>query len=113
MVFISMAYITMKEYWGSETIGSFFSKTEFRTQYYVQLFPEGSKSKNYIVPADLIVNEDSIFIEGVHWPNGGYTSFDRFGDMNAQDFYIHGHITIPDDEDREWTIVLTKKKARK
>lgn len=110
---LSVVYVTMKEYWGTDTIYSFFSKNEFETRYYVHLFPEGSKSKNYLVPADLYVYDDNIIIKKVYWPNGGYTTFDRFGDMNQQDFYLEGHTSIEDDEGREWTIVLTKNKVKK
>lgn len=101
------------EYFGNDTIYSVFSRNEFHTQYYVQLFPEESKSKNYLVPADLIVNGESIWIEKVYWPNGGYTTFDRFGDMDGEEFYLNKHINIQDDEDRYWTIILTDIKVQR
>jgi len=84
---LSVMYVTMKDYWGSDTIGSFFSKYTFDTQYYVQLFPKNSKSKNYLVPAELHIDEDRIYIYKVTWPDGGYSTFDTFGDMDPQEFF--------------------------
>lgn len=109
---LSVSYVTMKEYWGNDTIGSFFSRNEFQTQYYVHLFPEGSDSKNYLVTADLHVYDDNIAISKVYWSSGGYTTFDDYGSMDSQDLYLEGHINIPDDEGIYWTIVLTDNKVK-
>lgn len=110
---LSVAYITMKEYWGTDTIYSFFSKNEFETRYYVHLFPEGSKSKNYLVPADLIVKGNEIGIKRVYWPNGGYTDFGNYDNYDCEEFYMEGHVTLKDNQGREWEVVLTKAKVKK
>ena len=110
---LSAAYVTMKEYWGTDTIYSFFSKNEFETRYYVHLFPEGSKSKNYLVPADLIVKGNEIGIKRVYWPNGGYTDFGNYDNYDCEEFYMEGHVTLKDNQGREWEVVLTKAKVKK
>lgn len=110
---LAVSYITMKRYWGTNTIGSFFSREEFETQYYVQLFPEGSESKNYLVPADLIVKGNEIGIKRVYWPNGGYTDFGNYDNYDCEEFYMEGHVTLKDNQGREWEVVLTKAKVKK
>lgn len=110
---LSVVYVTMKEYWGTDTIYSFFSKNEFETRYYVHLFPEGSKSKNYLVPADLIVKGNEISIKRVYWPNGGYTDFGNYDNYDCEEFYMEGHVTLKDNQGREWEVVLTKAKVKK
>lgn len=107
---LAVSYITMKRYWGTNTIGSFFSREEFETQYYVQLFPEGSESKNYLVPADLWFRDGGLVLIKVYWPDGGFTTFYNNGDADAEEFYEFGQDTMFDDEGREWLIVLTDKK---
>lgn len=96
---------------GDESIGSFFEKPEYRTKYYVNLFPEASKSKNYRLAAEIHVYEESdedyegnshaykvISIEKVYFNNGGFLYFDdclvEFGektyciDQNGKGWYI-------------------------
>ncbi|HBY21672.1 MAG TPA: hypothetical protein DEG71_11850 [Clostridiales bacterium] len=110
-VFATLSVYTY--YWGSNTIGSVFSRNEYDTKYYVQLFPEGSESKNYLVPADLHVDQYGIAIDKVYWPNGGYTTFGNYDSNDTQEFYDNKRVTLKDDEDREWIIILTDKKVTK
>lgn len=100
-------------YYGSDTIGSVFRKYEFQTQYYVHLFPEGSKSKNYLVPADLHIKGETIALEKVYWPNGGHTDFGNYDNYDCEEFYMEGHVTLKDNQGREWEVVLTKVKVKK
>ena len=109
---LSISYITMKEYWGTNTIGSFFSKDNFEAQYYVQLFPEDSKSKNYLVPADISKNEYGIGVDRVYWPNGGYTDFGNYDNNNCKELYKEGSTTLKDNQGRYWKIVLTRRKIK-
>jgi hypothetical protein len=104
-------YFNMKDYWGNDTIGSFFSKYKYQTEYYVQLFPENSDSKNYLVSAELEIDSDSIYIIRVKWPNEGYTNFD-IENQQPEKFYRNKKITYTDDQNRNWTIILTNSKSK-
>ena len=96
---------------GDEIIDSFFEKPEYRAKYYVNLFSETSKSKNYRLVADVHVYQETeegyddkshtykvISIERVYFNNGGYLYFDdclaKIGektyctDQNGKDWYI-------------------------
>lgn len=106
---LGLGYLTMKEYWGSDTIGSFFSKYEYSAKYYVYLFPEGSKSKNYKVPAEFHVNGKAASIYQIKWPNGGYTVFDS---DELEELYNRESIHLYDSDDRYWTVVLTDEKVK-
>ena len=108
---LSISYVTMKKYWGTNTIGSFFSKSEFNTQYYVHIFPEGSESKNYFLPADLYIQGKSIAVEKIYWSTGGYSSFSDYDNFDTEGFYSEGIIRLTDNQGRKWTIFLTDKKV--
>lgn len=106
---ISVGYLTMKDYWGTNTIGSFFSRNEFEAQYYVNIFPENSKAKNYRLVADIHQYDSGIiFLKKVYWPNGGYSTFDDLGDgLNFE--YETRWI---DNNEKVWRVELTRDKVK-
>jgi hypothetical protein len=73
---------------GEARPGAFHEKTDYSAKVYVNVFPDGDKSKNYKLPADMSkVSDDggaAYNIEKVYWPNGGYFEFDDCeADMNS------------------------------
>lgn len=118
-IFFFGFYHAYTKNFGSEIIGSFFEKHEYKTQYYVNLFADKGYAKNYRVVADVHVystteedGEDTyttkhIVIERVYWPNGGYSIFDDC-ELESGD---NGYCT--DNDDRTWYIELTNKKPKR
>lgn len=114
--------------YGDEIIGSYFEKSEYNTQYYVNVFPDDEGSKNYRLPAEIHVYSETeegetsedrfgqehtetyttkyIIIEKAFWPNGGYLDFD---DCQLE---IGDKVLCSDQEGRDWYIELTNEKVR-
>lgn len=111
-IIASTSYISMKAFWGTDTIGSFFSKYEYDTKYYVQLFPENSESKNYYVPAELHVKENRLSIKRAYWPEKGYTTFYKNGNDDSYDFYSTKITSLTDDKGKRWYVILSDEKAK-
>lgn len=61
---------------GSKTIGSFWAKSNFDTQYWVYLEPDNAEAKNYRVKADISRIDGDYWLEKVYWPNGGNSNFE-------------------------------------
>ena len=105
------------ELYGNEIIGSFFEKSEYRTQYYVNLHRNQYTNNPYRLVADIyvhtietgwdydFVNDDArttyakvIELEKIYFPNGGYLHFEetyieikkknRVSDQNMQNWYV-------------------------
>lgn len=114
--------------YGDEILGSYFEKSEYKTQYYVNVFPDDEGSKNYRLPADIHVYSETeegetsedrfgqehtesyttkyIIVDKVFWPNGGYLDFD---DCQLE---IGDKVLCSDQEGRDWYIELTNEKVR-
>ncbi|MHB8065804.1 MAG: hypothetical protein ACYDG2_24840 [Ruminiclostridium sp.] len=125
-----IGYYTMKNYWGTTTIGSFFEKNYYTTQYYVNLFPDKNNAKNYRVKADIISdiiewdgtdNEENSFtnskrvywLKKVYFNNSGYITFDKVIE-NADDdsgLEVDEKVHLIDDKGEEWWAELTKEKV--
>ena len=118
-VLCSMTTIIAKTPLGSTQIDSILEKPEYREQYYVYMYPEGSLSKNYKLEADIYSNlteyEDNkvreYFIEKAYFPNGGYITFED--DLRMTSLEIDKKVSITDDENKDWKVVLTKEKVKK
>jgi hypothetical protein len=114
--------------YGNEIIGSYLEKSNYRTQYYINLFPNDENSKNYRLPADIHVfteleegetTEDRfgqestsfskvkyITVEKIYWPNGGYLYFeDCFLDIGEKNLCY-------DQNNEGWYIELTEEKVK-
>lgn len=104
---------------GDQAFNSFFEKPEYHTKYYVNLFPETSKSKNYRLVADIHVYEEEeeyddksylykvISIEKVYFNNGGYLYFDDCRlEVGEKTYCI-------DQKGRGWYIELTNIKVKR
>ena len=114
--------------YGSEIIGSYLEKPEYRTQYYVNVFTNKKDSKNYRLVADIHVYSESeesessedrfgqehstifttkyIVLEKVYWPNGAYFEF------NDCQLKIGDKVLCDDQDKTEWYIELTKQKVK-
>lgn len=114
--------------YGDEIIGSYFEKSQYKTKYYVNVFPDDNESKNYRLQADIHVYSDTeegetsedrfgqehtetyttkyIILEKVFWPNGGYLDFD---DCQLE---IGDKVYCSDQDGRYWYIELTNEKVR-
>jgi hypothetical protein len=108
--------------WFGECIpGSWFERSRYTTEIYVNLFPDGSESKNYRVPA-LIEADFDEYDDGertdsyrvyrlrhVTFPNGGRASFDN----NDETLKLGKRVSVRDDESRWWRVELTADRAPK
>jgi hypothetical protein len=114
--------------YGDEILGSYFEKSEYKTQYYVNVFPDDEDSKNYRLPADIHVYSETeegetsedrfgqehtetytnkyIILDKAFWPNGGYLDFH---DCQVE---IGDKVLCSDQDGRNWYIELTNEKVR-
>jgi len=114
--------------YGDEILGSYFEKPEYKTQYYVNVFPDDKGIKNYRLQAFIHVYSETeegetsedrfgqeltesyttkyIIVDKVFWPNGGYLDFD---DCQLE---IGDKVLCSDQEGRDWYIELTNEKVR-
>lgn len=114
--------------YGDEILGSYFEKFEYRTQYYVNVFPDAEGSKNYRLPAEIHVyseeeegepTEDAygiehsnkytikyIILEKVLWPNEDYLEF------NDCQLEVGKKVQCNDQDGVSWTVELTNEKVK-
>lgn len=114
--------------YGNEELGSYFEKNEYKTQYYVNIFPENESIKNYRLPAEIHVFSQSeegpptqdhfgqeytetyttkyIILNKVFWPNEGYLYF------NDCQLEIGEKILCKDQNGMSWNIELTNEKVK-
>lgn len=78
-------------FWGTKEIGALFEAPRpYEAKYYVYLFPDGGKAKNYKVIADIEVDSicvddgegnsgcyDAYYLKKAYFTNGGYVEFDE------------------------------------
>lgn len=109
----------ISRFWGKEEIGSFFEAPRpYNARYYVNLFPDGEKSKNYKMPADLTVDEMCendgdgnsgcyrlILLDKAYFSNGGSVSFD---DCHLEE----EKPSCFDDDGKYWKIEFNKEKVK-
>lgn len=88
--------------------GSSFERSRYKTEVYVNLFPEGSESKNYRVPAlieaDYSDDRRIYRLWHVTFPNGGRVSFD---DSDAM-LELGEQIGARSNDGRWWRIEMTR-----
>jgi hypothetical protein len=109
-------------FWGNHKIGSFFEQSNYTAQYYVNLFPENSETKNYRLKADIesFVENDidqddrahfwkEYHIVRVYFPNGGYISF---GEQDNESLEIGKRINQTDNDGEGWGVELTGEMVR-
>jgi len=124
---LSIIWAPLSFFYKEEKIGSIFEKAEYTTQYYVNLFPKNSDSKNYRVKADIysVVSENSYtdgdsekvaynreyYIERAYFPNGGSVSFeDNVG--SGESLVLNKKEYLVDDDGEEWYVELTNVKVK-
>jgi len=105
---------------GNEQVGSFFEKDDYEAKYFVNLFPEKDKTKNYRLVADIEKDtvcikisrderecEITYYLRKVYWPNGGYFSFD------ANECLLNEgkNFCFPDQQEEGIYIETTKKRV--
>jgi hypothetical protein len=117
--------------YGDEELNSFYEKPEYRTQYYVNVFPDNYDTKNYRLPSDIYVfsetmeaenrssddyigggsndyyTEKYIILEKVYWPNGGYLEFEDCQLIQGE------RVKCIDKNEDIWYIELTDHKVGK
>jgi hypothetical protein len=113
--------------YGDEILGSYFEKFEYRTQYYVNVFPDDESTKNYRLPAEIHVYSEEeegeptedvygiehsntyttkyIVLDKVFWPNGGYLDF------NDCQLEIGKKVMCNDQDGVSWNVELTNEKV--
>jgi hypothetical protein len=103
----------------SEKIGGIFEKSEYTTNYYINLFPENSETKNYLVKAQIHVfteeydentSERVYRLQEAYFPNGGKITFYDYGD--SESLSLNEKVYLKDDSGRYWDIVLTPQKCK-
>jgi len=107
-------YTTMKAYWGNDTIGSVFARSNFNTTYYVNVFENSNNAKNYRFKADVTVEysegERIIILKKVYFPNDGYLIF-KDTDYMITNLKPYEKVRFEDDNGNEWYIELTNEKV--
>jgi hypothetical protein len=58
--------------------GAFLEKKDYKARVMVNVFPEGDKSKNYRLEADITRSDGVYFINKIYWPNGGYLEWQPY-----------------------------------
>lgn len=113
---------TIADAFGEERIGSFFEKSEYTTQYYVNLFPEKNDAQNYRLPADIHVyseeeeGEESsstkkcIRLEKVYFPNNGFVNFSDDGEDKNLTF--GQKVYVADQHNKGWYVELVDEKVK-
>lgn len=113
---------------GDEIIGSYFEKSEYTTKYYVNVFENEDRAKNYRLPAEIHIyietdsedveddrfgysssrsySEKHIVLKKIFWPNGGFSYFDDC------DLELEHKILCTDQNDNELYIELTNQKVK-
>jgi hypothetical protein len=121
LVCVSSVFINR---FGSTNIGSPIEKSEYSAKYYIHLYPENSKSRNYKVPAlissEMIERDDEpservYHLEKVFWPNGRVLTFYEYKDnvtCGEDGLQLGKKTTYQDDMGRYWQVELTNQKVR-
>jgi hypothetical protein len=123
---------------GDEIIGDFFQKPDYVSKYYVNVFPENDKIKNYRVPDDIhvcspteidgmnneLINENIfacqskyIVLQTIYWTDGDQINFydaDHFTVNCSEEpkLTVGTKVYCIDSNDKEWDIELTKEKVK-
>ncbi|MBO6273314.1 hypothetical protein J6O48_11120 [bacterium] len=95
----SLILFCLTEKSGNQNINSIFCKREFDFKGFVYAFPDGTKTKNYRLKADMYKDGDKYGIYTLYFNNGGCIDFDSCedGNKNGDDFYC-----IPTKDNRDW-----------
>ena len=99
---------------GVKKIGALFERSEYRTRYYVLMYPDYERSKNYKLPAEIEVStsedEDGSYKEvsllRVFFPNGNIVFFN--GDESLE---FGRKVMYWDSNGKEWGVELIDQKA--
>jgi hypothetical protein len=109
--------VGIKQYWGNTTIGSFFEKDIYTTQYYVNLFVNKDNVKSYRVKADIradyieyVDDKQRVYwIEKAYFNNGGYLTF--YNEIENSNYHtsleFNKKVSVIDDNGKEWFVELT------
>ena len=96
--------------YGSDTINSIFEMNEYTTKYYVHLYPEDNKSKNYKVEADIESNLDEegrkYHIVKAYFDSKRYITFTDWDSLHP-----NKKVMIRDDDGKDWDVELTTEKV--
>lgn len=121
-IFFVLIHPLVSRFYGAKEIGSFFEASKpYEAKYYVYLFSNEDNSKNYKLPADIIVNEECfdfgngdnkevecdsfIELERAHFNNGGGISF--------SDYHIEsGNVSCADKNSKDWKIEFRGEKVK-
>lgn len=79
-------------------------------EYYVNLFPEKSQSKNYRVPGYIVTDDYGFHLIEVYWPNGGTLSFEK--KSYYTDLSVNEKVLAEDDSGDKWYVELTRDKVK-
>lgn len=117
---ILVSFLTSQ--FGPKVPGSWFERSEYSAELYVNLFPQEGSPTNYRVPA-LIKSEkrestvgDESFVDRVYtivradFPGPGHVSF---GDLGEQIVFPGTRTSVTDNSGRKWHVELTSEQVRK
>ncbi|MBI3633848.1 MAG: hypothetical protein HY226_06210 [Candidatus Vogelbacteria bacterium] len=109
LIFCTIGLYLIRDYVGVHEISSALEvRRSYYVSYYINLFPDQEKAKNYRIRGDLYVqwkdNERTIYLEKAHFANGGFVTFESC----EVDVKKPKHCV--DQENRGWYIELTKQK---
>lgn len=112
-VALSVFLFFSQAWFGVCSPGSWFERSDYETEVYVNLFPEGSTSKNYRVSALIKANLDRhdegvqrvYRLQHISFPAGRRITFD-----NTPSLQLGSRVTVYDDEYHPWSVELTSER---
>lgn len=107
--FCIIVTITIRTKFGSTNIGGLFERLNYTENYYVNLFPENAKSKNYKVEAEIEKTDGEYYLIEAHFPNGGYLTF--YDSLYWEPLKLNGKVYLIDDSGKGWNVELTSQKC--
>ncbi|MDF2800800.1 MAG: hypothetical protein K0S61_703 [Anaerocolumna sp.] len=116
LIVLTIAFIPYTRF-GSTNIGSIIEKREYSEYYYINLFKDDLSNENIRLKAKINsstpsfgdTGERTYYIEEIYLDDGNVIEFYNSGDF--QSLEIGKKIWIPDDEDNDRYIELTKQKV--
>lgn len=94
---------------GSTNIGGLFERINYTENYYVNLFPENAKSKNYKVEAEIEAAGGKYYIIKAYFPNGGHLTF--YDSLYFWPLKLNERVYLVDDSGTSWLVELTSQKC--
>lgn len=105
-----------------DRIGSFYENNEYTAKYFVNVFPENGKSKNYRVVAEIRASYNEYWeedqdgnshpeYERVYYLNKVYFDNSHTLDFDEEELELNKRTLVRDNNGKSWYVELTDKKV--